>query len=431
MFGGNRPEFLASHHEISRDDIASVRAFRAVLEPHVDRLSTAFCQRVVSFEGALHNPAIAAIQPNLHAAQCRYLLSLGDPIDEKYIESRYAIGLMLRQVDLSPRWYLGGYALYASLLDQLVFQHFGNNCSQCKQVVQAFNRLFLLDIHLAIEAYEKKNLEEVTDLHREFSSERKGLHRYLKEHEVLLHATKQRARAAEELATLSGFASGLAHEIGSPMNAILTHVELLESSVQDEASMEWLSIIQEQIERITKIVHSFLDLSRRGEPEFAPVCLQQVLESTLAFVKANFEKRGIKVSTDFLPTPQQIIGDANRLQQVMLNLLINAADAMGDSGELHISVVEAGGSVCVKIQDDGHGIDEESVLRIFDPFFTTKAAGDGTGLGLVVAKSIVEEHGGEIFVRSKAGEGSSFHVCLPCASQEEGSMKCGCQVPTD
>ncbi len=431
MLSGNSPELLAKYHEISLEDIACVRHFRPILEHHVDRLSTAFCQRILSCEGALQNQTIAAIQPDLLAGQRSYLLSLGDPIDEAYAESRLAIGLMLRQIDLSPRWYLGGYSLYTSLLNPLIFSHFKDDSTRCEQTVQAFNKIFLLDIYLASQAYEQRNLEDVTDLHRELTSERKDLSLYLEEHKILLRATKQRAKAAEELATLSEFASGLAHEIGGPMNAILTHVELLEASVQDKTSAEWIGIIQEQIERITKIVRSFLDLTRPGEPEFATLSLQQVIETALNFLGASFDRRGIKVSKSFLPTQPQIIGDANRLQQVLLNILANAADATGRGGELKISVVEAKGSVCVKIQDNGYGIEEGVLSKIFDPFFTTKAAGEGTGLGLVVAKSIVEEHRGEIFVGSEPGKGTTFHICFPDATQEqeEGStLECGCQA---
>ncbi|MBW2712699.1 MAG: hypothetical protein JRC77_03020, partial [Deltaproteobacteria bacterium] len=411
---------------ISLEDIACVRNFRPILEQHVDRLSTVFCQRVLSCEGALQNQAIAAIQPDLLAGQRSYLLSLGDPIDEAYAETRFAIGLMLRQIDLSPRWFLGGYSLYTSLLNPLIFSHFRDDSTRCEQTVQAFNKIFLLDIHLASQAYEQRNLEDVTELHRELTSERKGLSLYLEEHKILLRATKQRARAAEELATLSEFASGLAHEIGSPMNAILTHVELLESSVKDKTSAEWIGIIQEQIERITKIVRSFLDLTRPKEPEFVNLCLQEVIESALVFLKPSFERRRITVSKEFLLAPPQIVGDAHRLQQVLLNILANAADAMGDTGELRVAVVETGTCVCVQVEDDGHGIEESTLSKIFDPFFTTKTAGNGTGLGLVVANSIVEEHRGEIFVESQPGKGTTFHLCFPRAFKG-APTRCDCR----
>jgi signal transduction histidine kinase len=139
------------------------------------------------------------------------------------------------------------------------------------------------------------------------------------------------------------------------------------------------------------------------------------LETALSFLEQQFRKRGIAVDRRFEPVPV-IRGDRDRLQQLFLNLFVNAEDAMPDGGELRVTVrIGEPGKVEIRIADTGVGIPEESLESIFEPFFTTKDRGKGTGLGLLVSKGIVVDHGGAISVSSEAGKGTEFRILLPAA----------------
>jgi len=222
-----------------------------------------------------------------------------------------------------------------------------------------------------------------------------------------------RARRAVELAEVATLTAGIAHDVGTPMNTILGYAQMLERSLTDPADRERASIIAEQVRRVAKLIRTLLDLARRGDRASAPVDLARVLDDGLAFFREKLRRRGIEVERDYAPVPA-VLGDADRLQQVFLNLFVNAADAMPDGGLLRVSLASPEpGVVEVRVRDTGEGISEEVLSRVFDPFFTTKPRGQGTGLGLVVSRGIVLDHGGTIEARSRPGEGAEFLIRLP------------------
>jgi signal transduction histidine kinase len=199
------------------------------------------------------------------------------------------------------------------------------------------------------------------------------------------------------------------------MGVIQGHAKLLESKVSDEQARWRLQTIQEQIARISKIIQALLNMARPGRSARVPVALTPLLDNTLAFLGEKLQHRDIRVARRY-DGDRSVRGDPERLQQVFLNLFLNAADAMRAGGELRVATGSApGGEVAIEVTDTGPGIAEEDVARVFDPFFTTKAAGEGSGLGLSVARSIVTDHGGAIEVRSQLGEGTTFRVVLPAA----------------
>jgi signal transduction histidine kinase len=199
------------------------------------------------------------------------------------------------------------------------------------------------------------------------------------------------------------------------MGVIQGHAKLLESKVSDEQARWRLQTIQEQIARISKIIQALLNMARPGRSARVPVALTPLLDNTLAFLGEKLQHRDIRVARQY-DGDRSVRGDPERLQQVFLNLFLNAADAMRAGGELRVATGSApGGEVAIEVTDTGPGIAEEDVARVFDPFFTTKAAGEGSGLGLSVARSIVTDHGGAIEVRSQLGEGTTFRVVLPAA----------------
>jgi signal transduction histidine kinase len=209
------------------------------------------------------------------------------------------------------------------------------------------------------------------------------------------------------------------------MNVIQGHAERLESAVSDERSRWRLRTIRDQIDRITSIIQSLLNMARPKAREHLPVDLTRVLEQALAFLTERFRSRHIETKVD-AQVDAIVTGDAEKLQQVFLNLFLNAADAMPEGGELRVEVkAPSEGRVRVSVADTGQGIPESILERIFEPFFTTKEGGRGNGLGLMVAASIVREHAGQIEVQSEVGRGTTFFVELPCEALEPGSESRG------
>jgi signal transduction histidine kinase len=203
------------------------------------------------------------------------------------------------------------------------------------------------------------------------------------------------------------------------MSVIQGHAEMLQSSVSDERGRWRLETIREQIDRISRIIQTLLNIARPRPPQRAPVELRETLEGCLEFLAVKLQRRGIRVEID-LPFSAVIDGDREKLQQVFLNLLLNAADAMPEGGELGVSMrrSETAG-VELRVADSGHGIPDGEIDRVFEPFFTTKPAGEGSGLGLMVARGIVDQHGGSIEARSAAGQGTEFRIELPSAKPQE------------
>ena len=196
------------------------------------------------------------------------------------------------------------------------------------------------------------------------------------------------------------------------MGVIQGHARLLEPAVQDENARWRLRTIQAQIARIARIVESLLNMARPSRRTRMPVELAPLLDNTLAFLTERLTRRRIDVIREYGETPP-ITGDAEALQQVFLNLMMNAVDAMPNGGQLRIAIASAqDGDVVVRVADAGAGIPPAVAERIFDPFFTTKEAGQGHGLGLAVAQGIAHDHGGEIELVRTGRDGTEFCVRL-------------------
>ena len=221
-------------------------------------------------------------------------------------------------------------------------------------------------------------------------------------------------RYIERLAELGTLAAGMAHEIGTPMNVILGRAEYLLRKTSDESAKKGLEIIVTQVERITKIMNQLLTFAMQRPLERGPVELTRVLGQILDLVEDQIMKNGVKVETTIAPNVPKVLGDSDQLQQVLLNLVLNAVYAMPEGGKLNIGVDQVDAHVKLTVKDTGQGISPETLPRIFDPFFTTKPTGEGTGLGLAVVQSIIQEHGGTIRVESQPGQGTMFSVLLPC-----------------
>jgi PAS domain S-box-containing protein len=232
-------------------------------------------------------------------------------------------------------------------------------------------------------------------------------------------AMEQFARRAEKLAALGTLAAGLAHELNNPIGIISSRIELmlLEGNSLPAALREDLTVLHRHAQRVARIASGLLSFARQSSGERMPVDLNHVVSETLLLAEKQMAKEGISVVTTLASGLPAILGDANTLQQVLLNLITNAWDALDKGGELRIetsTVPDRPSAVRLVIADTGQGIAPDILPRIFDPFFSTKPS--GTGLGLSITDGIVREHGGTIDVESGPGKGSRFVLTFPAVT---------------
>ena len=226
-------------------------------------------------------------------------------------------------------------------------------------------------------------------------------------------ALEDRLRKTERLAELGTLASGMAHEIGTPMNVILGRAEFLMRKTSDEKTKKGLQTIVTQVERITKIMNQLLSFARKRPVERRPLDLAGTVNTILDVVQERLKTQHIRVETDISSDRAQVLADSDQLSQVFLNLVINACHAMPEGGTLRVVITNSNNHIHLIVEDTGCGIPKEDLSRLFDPFFTTKPVGEGTGLGLTVAHGIIQEHEGTIQVESERGKGTAFHIFLP------------------
>lgn len=227
---------------------------------------------------------------------------------------------------------------------------------------------------------------------------------------------------SEKLASLGRLASGVAHEINSPLTGILTFSHLLMRRLKDHPELQKeLELIVRETSRVSTIVRGLLDFARESKPQKRPCNVNELILYTLSLVERQSVFQNIQISKNLDLQIPIILLDGNQIQQVFMNVLLNSADAMANGGSLTISSSWAPSDSLVKVKfcDTGCGIPEENLSKIFDPFFTTKSAKKGTGLGLAVSYGIIERHRGRIEVQSEMGKGTTFTIQLPLDASEE------------
>ena len=222
-------------------------------------------------------------------------------------------------------------------------------------------------------------------------------------------------RQTERLAELGTLAAGMAHEIGTPMNVILGRTEYLMHKTSDDATKQGLATIVAQVERITKIMNQLLSFARRKPLERRPLAMSLVVHDILDVVQERLEKRDIHLQVHLASSCPSVFADRDQMGQVVLNLVMNAIQAMPNGGDLTITLTSDARHVHLALADNGCGIPKDNIPKLFMPFFTTKVCGEGTGLGLTVVHGIVQEHEGSIFVESQPGTGTTFTISLPAS----------------
>jgi signal transduction histidine kinase len=241
-----------------------------------------------------------------------------------------------------------------------------------------------------------------------------ALNERLRNAEKLQSMERQLIRA-EKLATTGVLAAGIAHEVGTPLGIIRARAELLMDQVARPEGQRSLDAIVQQIDRISSTIRQVLDFSRAQPVELQRLDVTQAVRSTLDLLEHRFRQQRLRVELEVDPRMSTIAADPNQFQQVMINILMNACDACGQGGAIRITArpSDDGERVRVDVHDTGEGIPPENLLAVFDPFFTTKKRGEGTGLGLPVAASIVRNHGGEISLASAPGDGATVTILWP------------------
>jgi signal transduction histidine kinase len=221
----------------------------------------------------------------------------------------------------------------------------------------------------------------------------------------------------ERLAGAGQLAAQFAHEVGTPLNLISGHVQLLRVRTTDERVIKRLDVIAGQIERITNIVRSMLDSTRKPKPQFEQVDINGLLARILDATQPTLAARGVELTLNMAEGLSMIEADPDQLQQVFINMINNSLDAMPSGGVLTISTIQHGQAVEINLSDSGEGIRRDDIDLIFDPLFTTKG-GLGTGLGLTIVKQIIADHGGTVEVESEAGSGTTFRITLPISAHD-------------
>jgi two-component system nitrogen regulation sensor histidine kinase GlnL len=235
-------------------------------------------------------------------------------------------------------------------------------------------------------------------------------------------ALERSARQAEKLAALGTLATGLAHELNNPIGIISSRIEIMlldaESQPLPAEVTEDLRVLHRHAQRVARIAQGLLSFARQSSGQRGPVDLNHLVEETLLLIEKQVVQSGIAIKRSLAPDLPPILGDSNALQQVMLNLLTNARDAVGRSGEIAVesSVIPGRPSGArLTVRDTGPGIPPELLPKIFDPFFTTKS--EGTGLGLSISYGIVRDHQGTVDVQSRPGQGTTFVLTFPAIAE--------------
>jgi len=273
------------------------------------------------------------------------------------------------------------------------------------------------------------NLDVRFSLHR--SDEIGELAKTLDDMKTKVKSSYDMLLASEKMALMGQIVAGIAHELNNPLTIVLGNTQLLLMRPREEEDVKALKKVGESAERASKIIRNLLSFARHESPERKPTDINAVITRTLELHGYELRVRDISVELDLQRSIPSTMADASQLQQVFLNLIVNAEHAMIDSngkGRLYIRTRTEGSAIRAEFSDDGPGISEDNMRRIFEPFFTTKAVGKGTGLGLSICQNIIQEHGGQIEVKSALGIGTTFVVHMPV--QKQSALEVEVQSPS-
>jgi len=245
----------------------------------------------------------------------------------------------------------------------------------------------------------------------------------LRESNQQLKESQGQLLQAEKLTSLGQMAASVAHEVNNPLSGILVYTQLLikklaADDIPKQTALEYLSKMESETVRATKIILNLLDFARQSPPAFRNIDINEVITKSFDLAAHTANLQNIQVTKELDSNLPRITADFDQLQQVCTNLILNAIQAMPKGGKLFIRTSVDGAQIKIEVKDTGHGISPENMRRLFTPFFTTKREVKGVGLGLAVAYGIVQRHKGKIEVQSQRSEGTTFTVILPISSDE-------------
>ena len=228
---------------------------------------------------------------------------------------------------------------------------------------------------------------------------------------------------ADKLASIGQLSAGIAHGINNPLGIILGYTQLLMRG-EDAATERYadLKTIEKHTKNCKSVLEDLLNFARSSKTEKEAIKIDETIDEVLNFIEHHSELYHIEIKRDYDKKMPPLLLDEKKMKQAFMNLIMNAKDAVGESGTISLSTEynRSTKQVTIKVVDTGHGIEKKNLSRIFDPFFTTKPTGEGTGLGLSVSYGIIKNHGGNIFVESKPGTGTTFTIVLTAASKDKG-----------
>jgi PAS domain S-box-containing protein len=224
---------------------------------------------------------------------------------------------------------------------------------------------------------------------------------------------QQQLLTSEKLASIGLLSAGVAHEINTPLTGISSYVQILQKKLSESSHTKILEKIDTQTERVARIVKNLLNFARNpSESTYFQTDLKESLQSIISLIDYKLKNLNIALEINLSPI-KPIWAQEERLQQVFINIILNAIDAMPNGGTLNLELSKLDYLAVIKIADTGTGIEAQHLPHIFDPFFTTKGIGKGTGLGLSISYAIIQEHNGRITVDSEPGRGSTFSIYIP------------------
>ena len=277
---------------------------------------------------------------------------------------------------------------------------------------------FLVNLWFIHYRNEKKQRQQMLSNLEESNRQLESRSRALEMSHQQLKESQEQLIQAEKLTSLGQLAASIAHEVNNPLSGTLVYTQLLARKVErgeidDEVTLGYLSKMESELIRSTKLIQNLLNFARESPPEFQPVNLNFVVNHAFDLVSHSANKQKIRVFNELDPSLPDLMADSNQLQQVCINLFLNAIQAMPQGGRLTLRTYVQDKQVKLEVQDTGRGIPPENMSKLFTPFFTTKPEVKGVGLGLAVAYGIVQRHKGKIGAQSKVGEGTTFTVSLP------------------
>jgi signal transduction histidine kinase len=376
------------------EDAALLSELRDTFTEHADEVVEAFYAHLLRFPP----PAELLEDPErvrrVKLAQREYLISMTQgSYGVEYAHGRLAIGRVHDGIGLDPEWYLGAYGLYLDLLSPLIRQRFASEPSKVAPALAALGKLIVLDMQLVQDAYY-------------------GLQR------------KRAVEQSEHLAAVGQLAASIAHEVRNPLAGMKGALEVLRKELAVKPSnLEIVDELLAQIGRLEHLVRDLLDYARPQALSPQPFDLHEMLDRLIRMVKEQSDARGITVERVDGPGTSRLIADPKQIEQVVLNLIHNAIQAMDGGGTLRVATRVRGGAMVIIFKDTGKGIPPTELRRIFQPFYTTKHR--GSGLGLPIVMKIAEAHAGSIQINSEPGKGTTATLRLPRGDSEAEAIAAG------